>query len=95
MATKMTGLRLSEDTIREIYFLGVLGGQTSQAKTVAEWIHTVAAAVKAQALAMNPGTRDDKEFLMNGGTIISVEEQRAMAALRKTLRDFGGAGIPG
>jgi hypothetical protein len=86
MSTKMTGLRLPDDTIREIYFLGVLGGQTSQAKTVTEWIHTVAEAVKAHALADNPGMRDDREFLMNGGTIISVEEQRAMAALRKTLQ---------
>jgi hypothetical protein len=92
MSTKMTGLRLSENTLREIYFLGVLGGQASQAKVVTEWIHLAAEAVKAQALADNPGMRDDKEFLINGGTIISVEEQRAIAALRKTLRDLGEHG---
>lgn len=92
MSTKMTGLRLPEETLRELYFLGVLGGQASQAKVVTEWIHLAAAAVKAQALADNPGMRDDKEFLMNGGIMISVEEQRAIAALRKTLRDFGGHG---
>lgn len=92
MRTKMTGLRLPEDTLRELYFLGVLGGQASQAKVVIEWIHRVAAAVKAHALADNPGMRADPEFLLNGGTLISVEEQRAITALRNTLRDFGGPG---
>ena len=45
----MVGLRLSDETVRELYFLGVLGGQASQAKVVTEWIHLAAEAVKAQA----------------------------------------------
>lgn len=54
--------------------------------------HRVAEAVKAQALADNPGMREDQEFLINGGTMISVDEQRAMVALRKTLQDLRGPG---
>lgn len=86
MANKMTSLRLPDDTVHELYFLGVLGGQASQAKVVTDWIHRVAEAVKAQALADNPSLAEDKEFLLNGGTIISVEEQRAIQKVRGMLK---------
>ena len=86
MASKVTSIRLPEQTIDELYFLGVLEGGSSQAKTITEWIHRVAEAVKAQALADNPGMQDDPEFLMNGGTIISVEEQRAAQKVREALK---------
>ena len=86
MASKVTSIRLPEDTIRELYFLGVLDGGASQAKTIADWIHRIAEAVKAQALADNPSLAEDKEFLLNGGTIISVEEQRALQKVREALR---------
>jgi hypothetical protein len=85
MARKVTSIRLSEQTVTELYFLGVLEGGHSQAHTIADWIHRIAAAVKVQALADNPGLTDDPEFLMNGGTLISVEEQRALHKVRARL----------
>ena len=86
MASKVTSIRLPEQTIDELYFLGVLDGGSSQAKTITDWIHRIAEAVKAQALADNPGMQDDSEFLMNGGTIISVEEQRAAQKVKESLK---------
>jgi len=91
MAAKVTSIRLPEDTIRELYFLGLLDGGSSQAKVITDWIHRVAEAVKAQALADNPGMTDDAEFLMNGGSIISVEEQRAINKVREALNRRGGS----
>lgn len=85
MVRKVTSLRLSEQTVTELYFLGVLDGGSSQAKTITDWIHRIAAAVKAQALADNPRLAADPEFLTNGGTLISVEEQRALHTVRARL----------
>ena len=86
MASKVTSIRLPEQTLNELYFLGVLDGGSTQAKTITEWIHRIAEAVKAQALADNPGMQDDPEFLMNGGTLISVEEQRAAQKVKESLK---------
>lgn len=83
--SKATSKRLSEDTIRELYFLGLLDGG-SKAKVITEWIHRVAEAVKAQAMTDNPGLTDDPEFPMNGGLIISREEQRALQKVRGALK---------
>lgn len=85
-ATKVTSIRLPEETVNELYFLGLLDGGSSQAKTITDWIHRVAEAVKAQALTMNPAMAGDKEVLLNGGTIISVEEQRAVQKVREALK---------
>lgn len=83
--TNMVGLRLSDDTVRELYFLAVLGGQASQAKVVTEWIHRVADAVKTRALAMNPALAEDPDVLLNHGTILSREEQWALKAVQEAL----------
>lgn len=83
--TNMVGLRLSDETVRELYFLGVLGGQASPAKVVTEWIHLAAEAVKAKALAMNPALAEDQDVLLNHGTILSREEQWAFRAVREAL----------
>jgi len=85
MVRKVTSIRLSEQTVTELYFLGVLEGGHSQAHTIADWIHRIAEAVKGQALTDNPGLINDPEFLMNGGTLISVEEQRALHTVRTRL----------
>jgi predicted DNA-binding protein len=85
MAKKLVALRLGQESLDELNYLALLTGQ-SQAAAAAEWIHLAAEAVKAQALADNPGMRDDQEFLMNGGSIISVEEQRAIQRVRRTLK---------
>lgn len=86
MAAKVTSIRLSEQTLNELYFLGVLDGGSTQAKTITEWIHRIAEAVKAQARADNPGLTDDKDFLLNGGTMISLEEQKAVKKIREALK---------
>ncbi len=87
MATKVTSIRLSDQTVTELYFLGVLAGGHSQAQTISDWIHRIAEAVKAQARADNPGLTDDPDFLMNGGTLLSVEEQRALHTVRARLHE--------
>ena len=85
MATKQVSLRLGDTTIDQLNYLGFLM-QQSQARIVADWIADIAHTIRTMAENQNPALREDPEFLCNGGTIISVEEQQAVAALRKTLQ---------
>ena len=82
MATKQVSLRLGDDTIRELDYLQTIAHK-SQAALVADLIAGYAQAVRGEAFGSNPALIEDPELVKNGGTIITVEEQRAL----KTVRD--------
>lgn len=50
---------------------------TSQAALVADLVLTAYQAVHTEAAALNASFADDPDLILNGGTIISVEEQKA------------------
>ena len=85
-------LRVGQMTLDNLNYLGFLTRQ-SQAHMVAEWINTLADTVRTMAEQANLALRDDPQFLKNGGTIISLEEQQAVAAIGRTLRDLRIRGV--
>ncbi|PSR20648.1 MAG: hypothetical protein C7B45_14125 [Sulfobacillus acidophilus] len=48
----------------------------------------LAETIRTMAEHCNPTLQDDPQFLKNGGTIISLEEQQAVAAIARALQDL-------
>lgn len=51
-------------------------------------------ATKQVSLRVGQQTLDDPQFLKNGGTIISLEEQQALQAIQRGLQDLRLPGTP-
>lgn len=84
MPTKQVSLRLGEKTIEELDYLCTVAHK-SQAAIVADLVSIYFHAVRVEAFGSNPALVDDPQLVKNGGTIISVEEQRALATVRDRL----------
>lgn len=93
MATKQTTLRLGEDVLAQLGYLQTIAHK-SQAALVADLISVYYHAVRVEAFGNNPALGDLPELVKNGGTIITVEEQRALKTVRDRLagtwEDVGG-----
>lgn len=93
MATKQTTLRLGEDVLAQLDYLQTIAHK-SQAAIVADLISVYYHAVRVEAFGSNPALVDLPELVKNGGTIITVEEQRALKTVRDRLagtwEDVGG-----
>lgn len=87
MATKQVSLRVGQLTLDNLNYLGCLT-RKSQAHIVADWINDLANTVRAMAEQANPALKDDPQYIKNGGTIISLEEQQAVAAIARALQDL-------
>lgn len=84
MQKKQTSLRLGEDTLRELAYLSLIS-RKSQAAIVADLVFVYAHAVRVEAFGSNPALVDDPELVKNGGTLVSMEEQRAITTVRDRL----------
>ncbi len=80
MATKQVSLRVGQQTLDNLRYLGILMRQ-SDAQIVTEWINTLADTIRIMA-----------DQAKNGGTILSLEEQQAVQTIQRCLRDLR---IPG
>ncbi len=93
MATKQTTLRLGEDVLAQLDYLQTIAHK-SQAAIVADLISVYYHAVRVEAFGRNLALVDDPQLVKNGGTIITVEEQRALKTVRDRLagtwEDVGG-----
>lgn len=96
MATKQTTLRLGADVLAELDYLQAIAHK-SQAAIVADLISVYYHAVRVEAFGSNPAVVDDPTLVKNGGTFITVEEQRALKTVRDRLagtwEDIGGRTI--
>ncbi len=91
VATKQTTLRLGEDVLAQLEYLQMIA-RKSQAALVADLISVYYHAVRVEAFGSNPALVDDPTLLKNGGTIITVEEQRALRTVRNRLAGEWGQG---
>ena len=82
MPTKQVGLRLGESALHALDYLCVIA-HTSQAALVADLVLAAYQAVQTEAGALNATFADDPDLVLNGGTIISVEEQKAWQTVRR------------
>lgn len=93
MATKQVSLRLGAETLHDLDYLQTIAHK-SQAAIVADLISVYYHAVRVEAFGSNPALVDDPTLVKNGGTIITVEEQRALKTVRDRLagswKDIGG-----
>lgn len=76
MPTKQVSLRLGASALHALDYLCTIA-HTSQAALVADLVLTAYQAVQTEAAALNAHFADDPDLILNGGTIISVEEQKA------------------
>ncbi len=84
MPTKQVTLRLGESALDALDYLCLIAHK-SQAALVADFILTAYQAVQTEAGALNSSLADDPDLFMNGGTIVSVEEQKAFQTIRRRL----------
>lgn len=84
MPTKQVSLRLGASAVHALDYLCVIAHK-SQAALVADLVLTAAQAVQTEAGALNATVPDDPDLVLNGGTILSVEEQRAWQTVRRRL----------
>jgi len=84
MPTKQVTLRLGETPLVALDYLCMLA-HTSQAALVADLVLTAAQAVHTEADALNSTLVHDPDLYRNGGTILSVEEQKAFQTIRRRL----------
>ena len=82
MTTKQVSLRLGEETITQLNYLCLVRHQ-SQAAVVADLVNIYGQAVYVEAFGNNPALASDPMLVKNGGTIVTVEEQKAV----KTVQD--------
>ncbi len=86
MAKHAVTMRLEDAVITDINYLSYLMRAKSSAHVVSHVITLLAQAVKAVV-------SDDPELLVNGGTVLSRDEQAAWAAVQRWLHDQAtGAG---
>lgn len=84
MPTKQVSLRLGASAVHALDYLGAIA-HTSQAALVADLVLAAAQAVQTEASALNATVLDDPDLVLHGGTILSVEEQKAWHAVRCRL----------
>ncbi|MCL4493390.1 MAG: hypothetical protein M1294_01070 [Firmicutes bacterium] len=84
MATKPTSLRLTPATIRTLDYLATIA-HTSQAGVITDLLSAWAQALQQEAFGLEPQAGTDPTLLKNGGTIITVEEQKAWTILHNRL----------
>lgn len=84
MPTKQVTLRLGDTAIDALNYLCLLAHQ-SQASLVADLILLAAQAVDTDARAHNATLAHDLDLVRHGGTLISVEEQKAFQTMRRRL----------
>ena len=84
MTTKQTTLRLGADVLAELDYLQTIAHK-SQAAIVADLVSIYFHAVREEAFGSHPALADDPTLVKNGGTIITVEEQRALQTVRDRL----------
>jgi len=87
MASKQISLRVGQITLDNLDYLGFLT-RKSQAHIVSDWINDLANTIRTMAEHANPALKDDPQYIKNGGTIISLEEQQAVAAIARALQDL-------
>ena len=87
MATKQVSMRLGAEVIDQLNYLCILSGK-SQAQVVAELVGGVTVFVVEQAVKANPALESGAEWVLQGGTVISLEEQLVMRALRKQVEGY-------
>ena len=82
MPTRQVNLRLGDETIQYLDYLCAISHR-SQASVVADLVTAYYHAITVEAF----GTKapKDKDLIYNGGTIITVEEQRALSTVRGRL----------
>ncbi len=84
MATKQVSLRLGAETIQELDYLQIIAHK-SQAAIVADLVHVYYHTVVAKAFGMTKQVDLNPELVIRGGTIITVEEQKALMTVRDRL----------
>ena len=84
MTTKLMSLRLTPATIRTLDYLATIA-HTSQAGVITEILGIWAQALQVEAFGSDPQAGTDPALLKNGGTIITVAEQKAWLILRDRL----------
>ena len=84
MSTKQVTLRLGDAAIDALDYLCMIAHK-SQAALVADLVLTAAQAVHTEAEALNPTLVHDPDLYRNGGTILSVEEQKAFQTIHRRL----------
>lgn len=94
LTTKQVSLRLGEEALRHLNYLSGISHK-SQAAIVADLVSVYYHAVLVEAFGSGRHV-PDPELLRDGGTLITVEEQRALASVRdrlagtwETLREKG------
>ncbi len=96
MATKQVSLRIGPRPLDPLTYLGILP-RPSDAQIVVDRINTLADAVRPMAEHAHPALQDDRQFLKNGGTIISIislEEPQALQTIQRGLQDLRLPGPP-
>ena len=89
MATKkLMSLRLTPATIHTLDYLATIA-HTSQAGVITELLSIWAKALQQEAFGSDPQASTHPTLLKNGGTIMTVEEQKAWPILRDRLMGYG------
>lgn len=93
MPSKPTSMRLGEEALRQLEYLQTIAHK-SQAAIVADLVHVYYHAVIAESFGAVKLEDLDHDLSIRGGTIITVEEQRALKTVRDRLagtwEDVGG-----
>ena len=84
MPAKQVSLRLGESALQALDYRCVIAHK-SQAALVADLVLSASQAVQTEAGARNATFADEPDLVLNGGTIISVEEQKAWHTVRGRL----------
>lgn len=84
MPTKQVSLRLGAETIQDLDYLCQIHHQ-SQATLVADLVRVYYHAVVGEAFGGVPLEDLEAELVIRGGTIITVEEQKALTTVRNRL----------
>lgn len=82
MTKKLASFRLSDETLDDLHYLTEISHK-SQAAIIEDLVNIYYHAVLAEAFGFKKRDDLDPTFLIRGGTIITVEEQKAL----KTVRD--------
>ncbi len=86
--TKSTSFRIGQQAIDRLNYLCILY-RKSAATLISEMIAERVDTIHQLAEQANPSLKNAPQYLMNGGTVISVEEQQAMQKIRETLTQLG------
>ncbi len=84
--SKQVNWRLTDSTRENLRYLSLVTHQ-SESAVIAHLAAMVAETIRHVAVIRNPAMKEDPHFVMNGGTILSVEEQWAWESVRTALQD--------